>query len=329
MRADRSALKKMYRHGIRFAIIAAGVVAIVGSGGGWISLGDWGDSPIYQRYVWVDVEPPRATAQIGQDVVFKAIEGGTLWALSFAWCRLPAGGSSCEPIADAVGPTLTVARVNLTDDQSTYRVRVTNGSSTHTAKALLMVSASSPAIFSDGDFVPAGWTSSGFSTGSPTSAFTVAQSPDGGNPGAFLKVTFGPLDTEASMRIAHAAQAAVYDPAQLGAIYSIDFRAECKYIEGSVYLAPMLWQGARSYFGSLEQNCRSAAWEFDTGRGSLVASDFTILDGPICGAAESCPDFSAAGTPITFGLETRNRYIDARATPAVGVDNWQVSIWRR
>jgi hypothetical protein len=283
----------------------------------------------------VSVVPKRATVQVGQDAVFEAIVElhGDIPSLTYSWCRLPAGGSTCERIAYSNWGSLTVARVNLSDDQSRYRVSV-NASS---ASALLMVSASPPVVFADGDFVPGAWTSTGFSgtpPRTPSSEYAVARLADGGNPGAFLSVTYGPLATSAPMQVVHAAQAAVYDPAQFGAIYSIDFRAECKAIAGQgdrMHLAPMLRQGARIYVGNsyFRQTCESSAWAFADGRGSLVASDFEIFDGPDCGAAESCPDFSAAAAPITFGVITVNELVDASTSPAHGVDNWQVSIWRR
>lgn len=331
--------RRWLRVGAQTAIAAAGLAAIVGSGGGG-GLGGFDCPPeLCPAYVWVNVEPERATVQVGQDVVFEARVNvyGSLPSPRYAWCRLPAGGSTCEPIAGADGPSLTVARVNLADDQSTYRVRVTAGSSSMSSAALLMVSASPPAVFGDGDFVPGAWTSTGFvgtPPRTPSSAFTVARPADGGNPGAFLSVTYGPLATGASMRVVHAAQAAVYDPAQLGAIYTIDFRAECKAIAGygvRMHLTPMLRQGTRTYFGDLlfQQTCESSAWAFDEGRGSLVANDFQIFEGPACGAAESCPDFSASGAPITFGVITGNEFVDPATAPAHGVDNWQVSVWRR
>lgn len=340
MRTERSILRGLGLVVLRLAVVASGLALIWGSGGG----GGGGGFPpcppeLCPPYVWVNVEPARATAQVGQDVVFEAIVDtyGGLPSPRYAWCRRPAGSTTCEPIAGADGPRLTVSRVNLADDQATYGVRVTAGSSSRTSGALLMVSPSPPIEFVDGDFVPGAWTATGFEGGpprTPSSAFAVAREPDGGNPGAFLRVTYGPLAASDSMRVAHAARAAVYDPAQLGAIYSIDFRAECRALEGygvRMHLAPMLRQGARTYVGDLlfQQTCESGGWAFDEGRGSLVATDFALFEGPDCGAAESCPDFSAAGAPIAFGLITGNDFVDASTTPAHGVDNWRVSIWRR
>jgi hypothetical protein len=115
-----------------------------------------------------------------------------------------------------------------------------------------------------------------------------------------------------------------------GAIYSIDFRVECKVLGGvgAWSASAGFRQGARTYVGGIGgPNCGPTAWGvIDEGR-SLVAGDFHLIDGPVCGAAEFCPDFSAAGGPITFGIITIDYSVASGSSP-LGVDNWQVSVWR-
>jgi hypothetical protein len=59
----------------------------------------------------------------------------------------------------------------------------------------------------------------------------------------------------------------------------------------------------------------------------LAAADFELLDGPVCPAGETCPDFSASAPRIRFGFV---RFAQSNTTPTVhGIDNWKVTVWRR
>ena len=342
MGAERAFSQRWARRGLQWAIGAGGIAAIVGSGGIGIS---WPPYPcpgtICQQFVWVDVEPPRQTAQVGQTVTFRALESGTVSAQHYQWCRYAPGGATCAPIAGATGSTLTIQNVNLADDQARYEVTATaSGATGHTSSGRLLVSTAPAVVFEDGEFVEAGWSWSGFAgfpPGTPSAAVSVSRPASGGNPGAYRAVEYGPLTVGERMFATHVAVGATYDPGQLGAIYAIDFRAECKGLSGygvRMGVRPLLRQGARTYLGSslYRQSCEEPNWAFDSGRGSLVASDFSqIVAGPPCGAGESCPDWSAAGAPITFGMYTENDHVDAgpAGVASQGVDNWRVGVWRR
>ena len=338
MKAERGLLCQWAYRSLHLAIAVAGMAAIAGSGGGaW-----WPPCApeICQKYVWVDVEPPRHTAQVGQAVTFRAAESGTVSVQQYQWCRYAPGASTCTPIPGATGPTLTIQNVNLSDDQARYEVTGSGQQSSHTDSGQLLVSTAPAVVFQDGEFLEASWAWSGFvgfAQGTPSSALRVTRPTVGGNPGAYRAIEYGPLSSVDRMFATHIAQAATYDPGQLGAIYSIDFRAECRGLSGDgvrMSVRPLLRQGARTYAGDFvyEQECGAPGWNFDSGRGSMVASNFDqILNGPPCGAGETCPDFSAAGAPITFGMYTVNDYVDPGPTgiASQGVDNWRVGVWRR
>ena len=338
MGAERFLLRRWARRGLLWAIGAGGIAAIVGSGGG----GWWVDCPssICQLFVWVEVEPPRQTTHVGQTVTFRAVDSGTVSAQHYQWCRYAPGSSTCAPIAGATGSTLTIPNVNLADDQARYEVTATaSGATGRTDSAQLLVSTAPAVVFEDGEFLDLGWSWSGFvgnGQGVPSSSVSVSRPIAGGNPGAYRAVEYGPLSVGNRMSAMHVAEAATYDPGQLGAVYSIDFSAECKGLAGygaRMWVMPLLRQGARTFAAAWEhgQSCEGPGWAFDSVRGSIVASEFSeIVGGPPCGAGESCPDFSAAGAPITFGMRTVNDHVDPgpAGVASQGVDNWRVIVWR-
>ena len=340
MNAKRGMLHRWAYRGLHLAIAAGGIATIVGSGG--VPFDPWGSCPSYlcQEYVWVTLEPHRQTAQIGGSVTFRGVASGTATFQQYQWCRLAPGSSTCVVIPGATGSALTVQNATLADDQARYTVTVSGSGTSDSDSGQLLVSTTPAVVFEDGEFLEAGWAWSGFvgfAQGTPSSALRVTRPTVGGNPGAYRAIEYGPLSSVDRMFATHIAQAATYDPGQLGAIYSIDFRAECRGLSGDgvrMSVRPLLRQGARTYAGDFvyEQECGAPGWNFDSGRGSMVASNFDqILNGPPCGAGETCPDFSAAGAPITFGMYTVNDRVDAGPTGVAshGVDNWRVSVWRR
>ncbi len=339
MKVERSLPRRWAYRGLQVAIAAGGVAAIVGSGGGGFFAIDC-PSTICQQYVYVNVEPLRQTAQVGQNVTFRGVTSGTVPVQQYQWCRAAPGSSTCVAIPGATGSTLTVQNATLADDQARYELTVTGSGTSHTDSGQLLVSTAPAVVFQDGEFLGAGWAWSGFvgsGQGVPSSAVRVSRQTSGGNPGAYLAIEYGPLSSADRLLAAHTSLAATYDPGQFGAIYSIDFRAECKAFSGygeRMSVSPMLKQGARTYTAWLRHQhyCGEPGWTFESVFGSIVVSDFAqILDGPPCGAGEACPDFSAAGAPITFGMHTVNDYVDpgAAGVASQGVDNWRVSVWRR
>lgn len=340
MNREGTLIDRWAYRGIHLAIAAAGIAAIVGSGGGgFIDLSGPPGCTGYCPVIWVSVEPVMQTAQVGGAVSFRAVAGGTVPVRQYEWCRYASGSSTCDVLPGATGSTLTLQNVNLEDDQAQYRVTASGSGASDTGYGRLLVSTAPALTFEDGEFVEADWVWAGFVGSAPgvsSSAVRVTRSTAGGNPGAYRAIEYGPLSTGSRMFATHIAQAATYDPGQFGAIYSIDFQAECKGLTGdgsAMSLRPLLTQGGRTYAGHFGygQECGEPGWTFDNARGSMVASSFSqILAGPPCSAGEACPDFSAAGAPITFGLYTVNTFVSegAAGVASHGVDNWRLSVWR-
>lgn len=124
-----------------------------------------------------------------------------------------------------------------------------------------------------------------------------------------------------------------YDPSVQGAIYVIDHAADCIPTSNttSTYRVSsqlLLTQAGRRYVFGL-RDCSVSAWDRRV-VSSLLARDFTQLDGPACPPAKACPDFSASAPPLRFGDVRRSQ-----ATAGVGgfithaADNWKVTVWRR
>lgn len=333
MEAERHPLRRWAYRGMHLAIVAGGLAAIVGSGGaGFPAFPEWEVSN--EPYLSVEVRPYTATVQVGHDATFRAFVSGTALSgtPSYSWCRQAPGTSICVPIPGANGPTYTVTSANLADDQAVYLVSASSGGKSDLDSGLLMVSSAPGVVFQDTEFLEADWQSSGFdSQRAPSSAFSVSRASTAGNPGAHRVVEYGPAPP--AEHVAHTAQAAIYDPGQQGSIYAIDFNVDCLAIsapEGAEpNVRPMLRQGARIYYGPL-QVCGTNAWSSYSTRpgGSLLRFAFAIFHGPACGAGESCPDFSAAGAPITFGALTR-RGLSSWEGVSQALDNWRVTVWRR
>lgn len=345
MRAQREDPTGLAQRGVRFAIVAAGIVTVVGSG-----VGDWGDwgcipfdapcpgdgYPIPPPYTLpsVKVLPWRATTTVGGSVVFKAVPSDAN-APTYQWCRIPAAGGNCETIPGATGESFVVAGVNLSDDGAQYVVRMTSGITVSAVTAPLAVSPMPGVVFQDGDFLPADWTASAIvspTQGGPT--YNVVRPATGGNPGAFVSVELDMPQGPSSVRVIHASRLAVWDPAAQGAIYTIDFTEDCR--AGTTAYQPhtfaMIQQAGRTYIANSTINhCESSEWESATDRSSLDAASFTRIDGPACGTGESCPDFTASGTPIRLGLASSVRLSSGKfaGTAAHGFDNWRATLWRR
>lgn len=304
--------------------------------------GDSGCPPdICQRFVWVEVDPPRQTAQVGQTVSFRSRQSGTVGVEQYQWCRYAPGGSTCVRIEGAREATLTVAGVSLADDKAVYEVTaIGSGAVQHTDSGELLVVAAPVLDYQDGEFFDGDWTwhgFSGFAPGVSSDALGVWSASSSGNPGAHRVVSYGPITSGDRMFATHLASRVAYDPKQQGAIYSIDFSAQCKALSGygvRMSVRPLIRQGSRTYTTDIlyAQYCEGPGWNFENDRGSIVMSDFSqVLVGPPCGQTESCPDFSADGAPITFGMLTVNDHVDVgpAGTASQGIDNWRTGVWRR
>lgn len=309
------------------AIVALGVLAVVGSGGGF-SLGfpdiDF-DGPFAPA---VSMDLSRRTVQVGESVTFQAMVFGTP-PLTYRWRR------NGVDIPGAQGASYTLSGANLADDGATFSLEVRNTAGTATDASLLWVSALPPVVAQDGEFADARWQAQ--AVGEPAAAPPVSsasQAEAGGSPGAFRRVAYTMPAGLSSIRVFHVRPDSGYDPAVLGAIRSIDVSLDCSSlttaVASQIEAAGLLEQAGRRYRLREQTGPCLPYWTAQRSVG-LLAEDFTLVTGPACAAGERCPDFSASAAPIAIGFLSSATLATGTAAGSVlqGVDNWKVTIWRR
>ncbi len=326
------------RHALRAlgiaGIVVAGLLSLVGSGGGAIGFPPcnepWCNQPPPPT---VAVDPPFVTAQVGSAVTFTARARDFIGATTYQWSR-STDGQSWVALPGATAPTLTLPAVSLADDQAVYRVQVTGDDAiSRWASAMLTVSSAPGIVFQDGDFDPAQWqaTPREYPPGS-LPVVSDSRETEGGNPGAWLRMSYRiPADTGGAS-VLYLRADAVYDPTVHGAIYVIDFAEDCRMLQTSEtkYAETQLVveQAGRRYVAVGGAACTSTVWNQATRRSSLRAADFRLGAGPECSATEACPDFSAGAPPLVLGFQ-RSVWGSPGDTIGHGIDNWRVTVWRR
>ena len=325
------------------AVVALGLVAIVGSGGGGSIEGGecsfFTNScvPVIGPTADAFVFPSRMTAQVGGTATFTATT--TAAHPAYQWKRSADSGSNYVDIPGATGASFTLTSLRLTDDAAVFTVDVSSGNTLvfPPAPARLAVSSMPSVVFQDAEFLPADWATSSIASpaqNGPTNSEERATT--GGNPDAFRRMTYTLTAGPSSLRVFNASQASSYDPSSQGAIYTIDFTEDCIVASsspsiGSVDSKLLIQQGARKYTTGPTIACSTPAWLHVATWPSLSVANFVLVDGPACGAGESCPDFSASGAPLQFGYIRDAR--QAASAPAAsivhGIDNWKVTVWRR
>lgn len=326
----RARLRNVSTRGLAHsAVIAVGLLAIVGSGGGFPEL-SFDPAPI-PRLPTVAISPSRATVQAGTIVEFTATVSNATPPVSFQWRR------GTVDIAGATGPNYTLGGATLADDGAVFQVLVTAANGTGFGSTSLFVSSLPPVVFADAEFPVADWDVTGAAQplqNGPT--FTVDQASDGGNPGAHRRVVYQMTPAPSSLRLVHLQRSSTYSPQSQGAVYTVTFELDCSRTAiadalGSVSprASPAFQQSGRTYTPA-SWNSVCGSWQRATSR-SLIASDFTISDGTACGTAENCPDFSAAAAPLRFGVFTRMSLDGTSPGGSVtqGLDNWKVNVWRK
>jgi hypothetical protein len=327
------------RIGALLAVVILGLVGIVGSGGG----GSYTD-PICVTYPdscgplppTVSITPERATVQVGGSQTFSAQPSGFADP-AYQWQRSSDGGHTFADTVGATTASYTLAVANLRDDATVFQVLVRKRGGTGTlaqASSRVAVSSSPGVVFQDGEFASANWQVTAISVPPNNGAtHTEEQSISGGNPAVYRRMTHTFPPNQQSLGVMNLSDSAVYDPAISGAILAIDYSEDCALFSAGnptfqVYPALLIEQAGRRFRPhSLASACTSAAWTSIQKDTSLAAVDFDLLDGPACGAAQACPDFSASAPPIRFGFV---RFAAANGTSTVhGIDNWKVTVWRR
>lgn len=282
------------------------------------------------------IYPDRVTVQVGTAVAFTAQSTG-IDNPAYRWQRSSDGGLNYTDIADANSANYTLARAQLVDDGAVFRVAVSgNGADVH-AQARLAVSSLPGVVFQDGEFSPADWRVAQIAEpvlDGPT--HSEQRGAAGGHPGAYRSLVHTMSAGPSALQVLHTRLSAIYDPAALGAIYTIDFTEDCiganpSTSEFLVDTNLLLEQAGRSYSADGAIGCTSPIWAAMPSRTGLGARDFVQIAGPACAAGESCPDFSASGMVIRFGF-VRGTKVSAGAAGgsiAHGIDNWKVTVWRR
>jgi hypothetical protein len=327
------------RIGALLVVVILGLVGIVGSGGG----GSYAD-PICVAYPdscgplppTVSITPERATVQVGGSQTFTAQTNGYADP-TYHWQSSSDGGHTFVDLVGATAASYTLTAANLRDDAKVFQVLVRERAGSGTvaqASSRLAVSPSPGLVFQDGEFASADWQVTAISVPPNIGAtHTEEQSVSGGNPAAYRRMTHTFPPNQQSLGVMNLSASAVYDPAVSGAILAVDYSEDCALFSAGnptfqVYPALLIEQAGRRFRPrSLASACASAAWTRVQKDASLAAADFDLLDGPACGAAQACPDFSASAPPIRFGFV---RFAAANGTSTVhGIDNWKVTVWRR
>jgi hypothetical protein len=170
-------------------------------------------------------------------------------------------------------------------------------------------------VFSDQDYADSDWT-----IVNQFGLVSAGQQPTGGNPGSYRQVVLAvgqdvPFVGQLSRRF-------VYDPSTQGAITGITYRIDLETTdaEGAGYFA-LISQGGNYYLETQHTgNATPNTWL--TENIVLDLSDFVrftispahtfVVD------ANSHPDFSSNGSPMTFGYEVT---AEARSSPDHNIDN--------
>ena len=276
----------------------------------------------------------KRTVQAGTTVVFTATVTNATNP-TYRWCRRQVGDTSCVEIVGATRLTYQLGGATSADDSATFQITVSADNGLAFARVVLLVSAMPPVTHSDGEFLDADWAlTAEVDPAQDGPTHTGTRQTTGGNPGAYRLHTFDLPQAPSSVRLYYVALPATYDPAVEGAIRSLDFAEDCLGSAGQP-VQPLIEQGGRRYTANVDVTtlCSSASWE-TVRRASLEADQFRLVAGPACGADESCPDFSAAGAPLSLGYSA---FVSISSAPppgttahyTFGIDNWQATVWKR
>lgn len=318
-------------------VVATGLLAIVGSGGGAVGF------PPCEPPVCTPPPPPTPAATVTPAYVTLQVGSPASWTVSvinlsgtpsYRWLRRDAGAANYVEIPGATNATYALPAVNLADDGASFLVVVgdRNGLAAQ-AVARLVVSAAPGLAFGDGEFLAQDWTVSPVLPAAPAAPPVVATQrvDDGGNPGAWRRASMTPGSNAGSASAFFFSGASVYDPAASGAVKVVDHAQDCGQLPPadlrSTEFALAIEQSGRRYVANTGSQCNLDPWSGRAGRASLAASDFRLFDGPPCGSGEACPDFSVQAAPLRFG------YFGivssgAGVTVLNAVDNWRVTVWR-
>jgi hypothetical protein len=339
MAHDRSAGLSKWRGLALVCIASLGLLSIVGSGGGdrlCLLPPCPGDFPLEPALP--SIEPAAQAVQVGSTATFS-VRTADISSPTYQWSRTPRGGTPAA-IGGATGATYSVVGANLADDGAQYTVAVAGIFDGRTVAlssppARLAVSSMPAVLLEDKEFEPANWSVAAQSTPATSGpTHSVTQETSGGNPGAHRQTRITLPAGPARLYLFQTYLGGSYEPAVQGPVYLIEFTQECRALAGSLGPGPqvLLEQAGRRYTAGAPTQCEATAWSSKVLLpGVFAAGDFTVVDGPVCGVGESCPDFSATGAPLRLGFGNLNQSLSgsAGASGGFGIDNWKVKVWRR
>src|SRR5262245_20622819 len=185
------------------------------------------------------------------------------------------------------------------------------------------------AVFSDGTFLDADWTSTELSdtTAGGVATFSATRSLTGGNPDAYRSVA-STVPVSGLLSVAHLRDGATWSPATQGPVTRLDFAYD--YIVSppgvdfgdSDRILPLLVQNG-SYYAPAFMAFNQSGWHH-LAKNNNGASSYVRL----AGSGPTLPDLGASGSPIEFGYITRDGMIPSNPTqPRLAlIDNWYFAI---
>jgi hypothetical protein len=187
--------------------------------------------------------------------------------------------------------------------------------------------------FSDGTFQDTDWSSLEILDSSGAATFSSSHQIAGGNPGEFRQTVHSVPASGQSIIVDHVYSAGHYDPSTQGAIASIDFSSDLRFIGGSVGTSQVGYQLLLVQGGSHYNALSTGAVALGPGAGApgpWIAAAFSGLTQAsftrVFGSGPAQPDFSPGGADIQFGYLTQNTSIDTAITTTSGIDNWSVVV---
>lgn len=192
------------------------------------------------------------------------------------------------------------------------------------AAMLLCAGARADVTFADTEFVNSNWGLDTFTVGA--GGTSVGLQTVGGNPGFGRQVTNN-LTIGGEVYAMHrygTTMATRYEPIVSGAITSVDFTIDSKWIAGIGGLGHGITIGAKQgtvvYRAGFDITGSTGLWETHAASGFTAAS-FVDLSG-----GSGTIDFSATGAPIRFGFVVSNGAVNESYTNVVLYDNFRVTV---
>jgi hypothetical protein len=188
------------------------------------------------------------------------------------------------------------------------------------------------AIFSDSTFRPQDWSVTTMVLG-PGGNASISQETQGGNGGAYRAyshtVNTPTASEESYLSVFHFRNDAIYDPSILGPISSIGYSEDTIVSGGAgdIGAGLAIMQGGRFFVGGYRIDSGQPYWA-NHSCSSLAAEDFKVWVPGVGFDTSAHPDFSASGSPITFGFLRANSG-DAGLwgySVSGGTDNWTVTV---